>query len=90
MTQLNENEKQLIINDYLNGISVHKLKNKYHHNDVLIKNILIEANCYLGRNYSIQRLKNKESESKIIQEYNKGVSLLDIGYDEGGIGNGNF
>lgn len=78
MTQLNENEKQLIINDYLNGISVHQLKNKYHHGDILIKNILIEANCYLGRNYSKQRLRNKESELKIIDEYNSGISLQKI------------
>lgn len=78
MTQLNENEKQLIINDYLNGVSVHQLKSKYHHSDTLIKNILTEANCYLGRNYSKQRLKNKELELTIVNEYNNGVSLQKI------------
>lgn len=75
MTQLNDNEKQLIINDYLNGISAHQLKSKYHHNDSLIKSILVEANCYLGRNYSKQRLKNKASELEIINKYNSGSSL---------------
>lgn len=76
MTQLHE--KQLIINDYLHGISVHRLKSKYHHCDDLIKNILSEANCYLGRNYSKQRLKNKQSELTIVNEYNAGTSLQKI------------
>ena len=66
MTQLSDNEKQLIIKDYLNGISVHQLKSKYHHNDTTIVNVLIESNCYLGRNFSKQRLKNKSSELEII------------------------
>lgn len=78
MPQLSENETQLIINDYLNGFSVHQLKYKYHHGDELIRNILVEANCYLGRNYSRQRLQNKESELEIIKEYNNGKSLQKI------------
>lgn len=78
MTQLSDNEKQLIIKDYLNGISVHQLKSKYHHNDTTIVNVLIESNCYLGRNFSKQRLKNKSSELEIIEEYRSGISLQKI------------
>lgn len=70
-----QQEELLIVQDYRNGLSVHKLKSKYHHGDEVIKEILKKNNCYLGRYFSKQYLANTINENDIIKEYLTGKSL---------------
>lgn len=81
---MTQQEKDNLIQDYLNGASFDSLIKKYHHKFITIKNCLIENNIPI-RSKS-EAMKNKNSiiispdiEQKIIINYNNGMGLASAG-----------
>ena len=88
MTQLQEQleqDKNDIIQDYNDGITIEQLAKKYHHKFDNIKNFLL-ANGIILRPYGYQNLIGKEKygvppeiEQKIIENYQSGMGLIASG-----------
>ena len=74
-TEISEDERIEIINCYFNGMSVHKMKKTFHRSDDRIKQVLVDANIYLGINYPKNNTFKYEDFFNISEEYSKGTSL---------------
>lgn len=82
---MTQQEKNNIIQDYLNGSTFDELIKKYHHKYQIIKNIFLEENIHIrGRP---KAKVSEEIKEKIIKNYNNGKGLISSGKEFGISGN---
>lgn len=70
MSQLSEKEKEEIVNDYQNKMTIKQLQSKYHHSYKTIKSILVEADAFTSRGFI-----SEEEKQQIIYDYLHGDSV---------------